>query len=154
MNVRVCSWPSQELSENPTQQPKTLIHLGHRPNFPTLWFEFSLSTNCLAVSLLTYYFGVPLLTDLCPSSCRFSQAQLFVWYSRQYRPRKVYWTLRRYFKDAGDKMPGPPIDEHTERPTHIHLSINLSIYIYIVIHGQICFVLSELISEARHTSFP
>ena len=28
------------------------------------------------------------------------------------------------------------------------------IYIYIVIHRQICFVLSELISVARHTSFP
>ena len=27
-------------------------------------------------------------------------------------------------------------------------------YIHIVIHRQICFVLSELISVAKHTSFP
>ena len=31
--------------------------------------------------------------------------------------------------------------------------IYIYIYIYIVIHRQICFVLSELISMARHTSF-
>ena len=29
-----------------------------------------------------------------------------------------------------------------------------NIYIYIVIHRQICLVLSELISVARHTNFP
>ena len=31
---------------------------------------------------------------------------------------------------------------------------DIYIYIYIVIHRQICFVLSELISVARHISFP
>ena len=35
---------------------------------------------------------------------------------------------------------------HTHKHTHTH--------IYIVIHRQICFVLSELISVARHISFP
>ena len=35
----------------------------------------------------------------------------------------------------------------------IHL-VCIYIYIYIVIHWQICFVLSELISVARHISFP
>ena len=33
-------------------------------------------------------------------------------------------------------------------------NIYIYIYIYIVIHRQICFVLSELISVARHISFP
>ena len=33
-------------------------------------------------------------------------------------------------------------------------SILIYIYIYIVIHGQICFVLSELISVARQARFP
>ena len=31
---------------------------------------------------------------------------------------------------------------------------NKEIYIYIVIHRQICFVLSELISVVSHISFP
>ena len=35
----------------------------------------------------------------------------------------------------------------------IILSIAQYIYIYIVIHRQVCFVLSEHISVARHTSF-
>ena len=39
---------------------------------------------------------------------------------------------------------------------YVYFCIGLYIYIYIykVIHRQICFVLSELISVARHTSFP
>ena len=32
--------------------------------------------------------------------------------------------------------------------------LHVWIYIYIYIHRQICFILSELISVARHTSFP
>ena len=32
--------------------------------------------------------------------------------------------------------------------------VGACIYIYIVIHRQICFILSELISVARHTRFP
>ena len=39
-------------------------------------------------------------------------------------------------------------------PPLADLALNdIYIYIYIVIHRQICFVLSELISVARHTSF-
>ena len=37
---------------------------------------------------------------------------------------------------------------------NIYIYIYIYMYIYIVIHRQICFVLSELISVARHTSFP
>ena len=37
---------------------------------------------------------------------------------------------------------------------YIYIHTYIHIYIYIVIHRQICFVLSELISVARHTSFP
>ena len=52
----------------------------------------------------------------------------------------------RIFK-AVMKAGGSFIDENKI----LHSSM---IYIYIVIHRQICFVLSELISVARHTSFP
>ena len=37
---------------------------------------------------------------------------------------------------------------------YIVILFSITIYIYIVIHRQICFVLSELISVARHISFP
>ena len=37
---------------------------------------------------------------------------------------------------------------------YILSSIYIYIYIYIVIYRQICFVLSELISVARHSRFP
>ena len=45
-----------------------------------------------------------------------------------------------------------PLYTHTH--THTHTHIYIYIYIYIVIHRQICFVQSELISVARHTRFP
>ena len=35
-----------------------------------------------------------------------------------------------------------------------HICMYIYMFIYIVIHRQICFVLSELISVARHTRFP
>ena len=40
-----------------------------------------------------------------------------------------------------------------KKKTYIDMNKSTYFYIYIVIHRQICFVLSELISVARHTSF-
>ena len=43
---------------------------------------------------------------------------------------------------------------HTRTHTNTHAYIYIYIYVYIFIRRQICFVLSELISVARHTRFP
>ena len=62
-------------------------------------------------------------------SRRFLRLQLFVWSSHQSRQKG-----HSRHSDAGQKMPKiksllwPPIYEHTQRPTHIYLSIYLSIY--------------------------
>ena len=56
-------------------------------------------------------------------SHRFSWTQLFVWSSHLYRQRKVFWTLRRRFKDVGDKIPSMATHPRTHRETHTYISI-------------------------------
>ena len=121
----VCSWLSQELSENPTQLPNMLIHLfitlcldSMLQSLTLNWPPWSLTPNwpLQSLSLLTDW---PSALDWLTSffwCCKFSQAQLFVWSSHQNRPRKVFWTLQHHFKDAGDKFPslGTYLQAHTE----------------------------------------
>ena len=98
---------------------KNADSFGHCPNFPTPFFGVSLPTDCLGVSLLADW----RLSSFSSGLAEFSRAQLFEWSSRQNRPRKVFWTLWRHFKDIEDDFTG---HHNTQRPTHT------SIYIYII----------------------
>ena len=160
----LCSWPSRELCESPTQLPKMLTHLPSSSLLhvltpctevllPTNWPsapDWPLLCSGLTASLLrTDRFSAPdwLLRGLTPNwltlfillfrSRRFSRGQLFVWPSRQSWQRKVFWTLRRCFKDAGDKIPSlvthprthTKIHIHTPKCTHTHLCIDIPTHI-------------------------
>ena len=100
----------------------------------------SLPTDRLGVSLLTL--NAPLLRTDCFSAPhwltsfvlllqtrRFSRVQFPVWSPHQYRPRKVFWTLRRRFKDVGDKISSLATHPRTHRDPHIIIHINIHTYI-------------------------
>ena len=61
-------------------------------------------------------------------SHRFSRAQVCVWFSHQYRQRKVFWTLQRCFKDAGDNICSLITHPWTQRDPHIFIHIYIYIY--------------------------
>ena len=64
-------------------------------------------------------------------SRRLSRAQLFLWFLRQNRKRYVFWTLRRCFKEARDKLSSLATHPQTYKETHTYTSIYIYIYIYI-----------------------
>ena len=105
--------------------------------FIALCLDNMLRTNCF--SALDWPFrGYPWLTlFILFRSRRFSQAQLFVWSSRPSRQRKkIFWTLRRCFKDAGDKIPSLATHPRTHIETHTHNHIYIYIYIYIYMNAH------------------
>ena len=123
--------------ENPTQLLKILTHLAIvftalssllTPYRPPTALDSRLRVDRPA-RVLGLYFWLSVLNwptsfVLFFQSRRFLQAQIFVWSSRQNRQRKVFYTLRRRFKDAGYNFAGNP--QHTE--THPLTSIYLYIY--------------------------
>ena len=67
-----------------------------------------------------------------------------------------------FHKDISTKWKAKSLVQNLNLDRRVYLSTTITlepralryIYIYIVIHRQICFVLSEIISLARHTRFP
>ena len=106
----VCSWLLRELCESPIQLHNILTHLFIV--FIVLYLD-SMLWGLTPIWLTSFV--------LLFRSHRFSWAQLFVWSLRQYRQRRVFWILRRRFKDGRDKIPlfGHPFTS-THRPTYIH----------------------------------
>ena len=89
------------------------------------WLLWSLTPNWLLQNLTPEV----LTSFVLPfRSHRFLRAQLFVWFSRQNRQRKVVYTLLCRFKDVGDKIPSLINHPWTHGETHTYLSIYLSIY--------------------------
>ena len=76
------------------------------------------------------------LTYSLRSSWRFTQAQFFVWSSRQNRQRKAFQTVWHRPKDAEDKVlssathPRIRTESHTHSSTHTHTHTHIYIYIY------------------------
>ena len=69
-------------------------------------------------------------------------------------PLNGYRELNSYMKSLAINANGNAITSFARELNPTGEGEYIYIYIYIVIHRQICFVLSELISAARHTSFP
>ena len=128
------SWPSREFCESSTQLPKMLTYLAIvfitlclDSMLPSLTPNWTICSALTASLLRTDHFGISRLTlsILLFRFRRFLRAQFFVWSSRQSRQKKVSWTRRCRFKDAGDKIPSLATHPRTHTKTHTYTSINI-----------------------------